>query len=86
VAFGPVYVHCALGHGRTATVVLAYLLATGQVATLREGLARLRTLRPGVGLHRQQAELVRRWESGNSESPAEGRASQGGQGGGPWKR
>lgn len=64
VAVGPVYVHCALGHGRTATVVLTYLLATGEVGTMQEGLARLRALRPGVGLHRQQAELVRRFEPG----------------------
>jgi hypothetical protein len=63
VAVGPVYVHCALRHGRTATVVLAYLLATGEVATLSEGLARLWAQRPGVGLHRQQAELVCCWQS-----------------------
>ncbi len=62
VARGPVYVHCALGHGRTATVVLAYLLATAQIASVREGLAHLRTLRPGVGLSRQQANLVRSLE------------------------
>jgi hypothetical protein len=64
VAVGPVYVHCALGHGRTATVVLAYLLATGEVATVREGLVRLRFLRPGVGLSRPQAKVVRGLEPG----------------------
>jgi protein-tyrosine phosphatase len=62
---GPVYVHCALGHGRTATIVLAYLLTTAEVATVREGLTRLRALRSGVGLHRQQAELVRGLERSN---------------------
>jgi hypothetical protein len=67
VAIGPAYVHCALGHGRTAMVVLAYLLASGEVATVQEGLARLRGQRPGVGLHWQQAEVVRGLESAKKE-------------------
>jgi len=52
VSGGPVYVHYALGHGRSATVVVAYLLATGQAATAEEGLALVRQKRPGVGLTR----------------------------------
>jgi protein-tyrosine phosphatase len=60
---GPVYVHCALGHGRSATVVLAYLLSAGAVGTIKEGMARLRALRPGVGLEPQQARLLRRFRA-----------------------
>lgn len=56
---GPVYVHCALGHGRSATVVLAYLLAVGEAATVKDGLVRLRALRPGVALHRPQVQVLR---------------------------
>ena len=48
---GPVYVHCALGHGRSACVVIAYLLSIGAVSTVAEGCERLRALRPGVRLH-----------------------------------
>ncbi len=47
VPLGPVYVHCALGHGRSATVVVAYLLSTGLVGTALEGERRLRSLRGG---------------------------------------
>jgi protein-tyrosine phosphatase len=60
---GPVYVHCALGHGRSATVVLALLLTTGQVGTVKEGLALLRAKRPGVGLNRAQRALLKRMET-----------------------
>ncbi len=71
VALGPTFVHCALGHGRTATIVVAYLLTIGNVATIREGLARLRSQRPGVGLNRQQADGLRTWERARKEPVAE---------------
>jgi hypothetical protein len=61
---GPVYVHCALGHGRTGTVVAAYLLATGQAATLDEALTRLRQARSGVRLKRAQRHCVRSFLAG----------------------
>lgn len=47
---GPVYVHCALGHSRSACVIVAYLLAIGAVETIGVGMRQLRGLRPGVGL------------------------------------
>lgn len=58
-ARGPIYVHCALGHGRTGTVLIAYLLVTRQIKDWSEGLTCLRALRSGVGLNRIQ---VRRLE------------------------
>ena len=61
VAEGPVYVHCALGHGRSATVVVAYLLATGRAATVREGLAFVQSRRPGVSLGKPQLEALNRY-------------------------
>jgi protein-tyrosine phosphatase len=51
---GPVYVHCALGHGRSATVTLAYLLDSGKFANLNEALAHLQTRRPRVRLNPSQ--------------------------------
>jgi hypothetical protein len=56
---GPVYVHCALGHGRSATIVIAYLLATGVVASASEGVRLLRSLRSGVRLGSRQVERLR---------------------------
>jgi hypothetical protein len=57
-ADGPVYVHCALGHNRTGTVVLAYLLAAGRVSDVREGLKYMRALRPGVSLQPPQRRVL----------------------------
>jgi hypothetical protein len=57
---GPVYVHCALGHGRSACVVVAYLLAIKAVNLVAEGEARLQSLRPGVRLHANQREMLER--------------------------
>jgi hypothetical protein len=60
-ATGPVYVHCALGHGRSATVVAAYLLAVGLAADAETAVKQLRELRPGVRLHRSQRKLLDRF-------------------------
>jgi hypothetical protein len=57
----PVYVHCALGHGRSASVVIAYLLHSGRVNSVRDGLRHVRQLRPGVGLSSGQRERLRDW-------------------------
>jgi protein-tyrosine phosphatase len=54
LARGPVYVHCAAGHGRSATVVIAYLLSVGTVRTVEEGFALLRSKRPRVYLNPDQ--------------------------------
>jgi hypothetical protein len=48
---GPVYVHCALGHGRSATVMIAYLLASGKFANLCDALAHIQSKRPHVRLN-----------------------------------
>ncbi|MEK6260867.1 MAG: dual specificity protein phosphatase family protein [Planctomycetota bacterium] len=45
---GRVYVHCALGRGRTGTIVIAFLLATGKIESIDEGLKRLQTIHSGV--------------------------------------
>jgi hypothetical protein len=58
----PVFVHCALGHGRSASVVVAYLLSNRYVTTIREGEALLQSLRPGVKLNRRQVGALRAFE------------------------
>jgi hypothetical protein len=51
---GPVYVHCAMGHGRSATVVAGYLMATGAAATLPAAIDLIRARRPGIRLNPAQ--------------------------------
>lgn len=55
---GSVYVHCALGHGRSATFVAAYLLASGKADSVETALARLAEQRPGVKLNRAQRQAL----------------------------
>ena len=64
LAAGPVYVHCALGHGRSACVVVGYLLSIGSVSTVAEGVGLVRSLRPGVRLCPAQLRLLCRFEPG----------------------
>jgi len=64
----PVFVHCALGHGRSASVVVAYLLQTGRVGSVRDGLRLLRQGRPGVGLSASQRQLLERRHAARNPS------------------
>jgi protein-tyrosine phosphatase len=52
-AGGPVFVHCAFGHGRSATVAAALLVRRGD-ATLDGVEAMLRARRPRIGLNAHQ--------------------------------
>ena len=63
VTSGPVYIHCALGHGRSACVVIAYLLSIGEVNTVESGEQRLRSLRPGVRLNAIQHRTLLHFKS-----------------------
>ena len=60
---GPVYIHCALGHGRSATFVAAYLLLSGKAQTAKEAVAFISTIRPRVGLTKSQWALLRKLET-----------------------
>ena len=61
---GPLLVACALGRGRSAAAVAAWLLITGRAADAAAALARLRALQPGLALgpshHRALAALAGR--------------------------
>jgi hypothetical protein len=54
----PVFVHCAMGHGRSATFVAAYLLHSGHVATVEAAEALIKRKRPRVGLSTRQRAAV----------------------------
>jgi len=60
-AYGPVYVHCALGHGRSALFVAAYLLLTGEAGTASEAIDKVKARRPSIGLHPEQTVFLERW-------------------------
>ncbi len=66
-AGGPVYIHCAAGHGRSATVAALVLLRRGLARDVSEAEALMRAKRPGIRLTRSQRALV----SALTESSAE---------------
>ncbi|BCM90180.1 putative protein YnbD [Abditibacteriota bacterium] len=65
-AYGPVYVHCALGHGRSALFVAAYLVRSGQAKTAGEAVEMVRAKRPRIGLYPGQYAVLERLVQVNS--------------------
>ena len=55
---GPVYIHCALGHGRSAALAAAVLFARGLAASAEEAERYLARLRPGVALCAAQRRVL----------------------------
>lgn len=55
---GPTYVHCALGHGRSATVAVAFLIEEGYTDTVDDALDLIRKKRPSVRLSTGQRKLL----------------------------
>lgn len=53
-----VYVHCALGHGRSALFVAAYLLRVGRARNAEEAVELVRQKRANIELSRQQLALL----------------------------
>jgi protein-tyrosine phosphatase len=61
---GNLYLHCALGHGRSAMLAAAILVARGQAADLDTAWEHLQSLRPGVKLSASQKKALRQWQQG----------------------
>jgi isopentenyl-diphosphate Delta-isomerase len=54
-----VFVHCALGHGRSATVVAAWLLEQNKSQKVEAVLNQIRAIRPGVLLDADQISILK---------------------------
>lgn len=61
-ARGKVYVHCALGYGRAATVAAAYLRAEGIAESVDSAVAMLKGVRPGVVIKPEMLEVLHAYE------------------------
>ena len=66
---GPVWIHCAAGHGRSAAVAAAALIARGDARDVGEAEASMRRARPGIGLHGDQRRAVQRFASQQKPTP-----------------
>ncbi|KAI8462776.1 MAG: protein-tyrosine phosphatase-like protein [Monoraphidium minutum] len=55
------YVHCAHGHGRSATVLAAVLIASGQAKGADDAVAVMRAARPKVRLNGKQRAALEAW-------------------------
>lgn len=58
---GAAYLHCAAGHGRSATVAAAVLVLRGSKPTVEEAIAHLRATRPGVRVNPVQRSVLDAW-------------------------
>jgi protein-tyrosine phosphatase len=56
-----IFVHCAQGHGRSGMVAIAYLLKTGVVASVEQGLALVQSKRPALDLGKRQLHFIREY-------------------------
>jgi protein-tyrosine phosphatase len=57
---GPVYIHCAMGHARSAMTAAAVLIRRGLAADAEEAVARMRRVRPRIRLQESQRRLLER--------------------------
>lgn len=57
---GPLFIHCAQGHGRSAALAAAILIARDLAADVEDAEQLMRKSRPKIGMERSQRELVRR--------------------------
>lgn len=66
---GPVYVHCAVGFGRSATVVAACLLALGRATDPADAVAQLKAIRHRVYVNHRQMAVLTAWHEQRKTKP-----------------
>ncbi|MEW6265556.1 MAG: dual specificity protein phosphatase family protein [Thermodesulfobacteriota bacterium] len=72
---GPVYIHCAQGHGRSAMVMAGVLLSRGLTGTVEDVELLIKRARPKIRLNNKQKSLLRRYleeTAGYRNNPAGG--------------
>ena len=63
-----VLVHCAHGHGRSATLLGAILIADGVVQSVDDAVALMKAQRPRVRLNRRQLAALKAWAAEHSKA------------------
>ncbi len=58
---GPVFVHCAVGHGRSAVVAAAWMVKSGHAESAADALAKLKASRPGVSPSTRQRRALEKF-------------------------
>jgi membrane-associated phospholipid phosphatase len=58
-----IYIHCALGYGRTAVVAAAFLLANGRAKDVPNAIAQVRSVRSGCVFSKQGIALLKQFQN-----------------------
>lgn len=72
---GPVLVHCAHGHGRSATVLAAAWVLAGVQPSWQEAIQQMREARPSVRPNPAQVRSLRRWSETRADAASRGPGS-----------
>jgi hypothetical protein len=56
---GPIYLHCAEGHGRSGTIAVGFLILIGEAVDTQEALDKLRGIRPRIRLESCQRQFLK---------------------------
>ncbi|MCI4624786.1 MAG: dual specificity protein phosphatase family protein [Candidatus Magnetoovum sp. WYHC-5] len=62
---GYVYVHCAMGHGRSAIFVVAYVMFVNRLNSVEHAIEFVKTKRPVIRLNKKQIEVIEKYRLHN---------------------